>query len=392
MKIENCKLKIGIVIAVLQFAICNLQFAMADATWTLTTADFKSQPADLKSVDKDALHLSINNQNQSLPLSQFLSIERTALPPSHPAKFLLHLTTADTIAGSPTSLANEQLAWKSPLLGDLVIPIRQIQSITRPDVKITEEKHTQDVVTMINGDTLRGIIAEISADKISLQSDTDTTPIPLDSVAAIALATQSPTTQPSELNTALRVSLTDGSVITAAALTSGEKSWTITLADKSTRSIDLAAISSIEQINGPVSWLPARTPTEIAQIPYFGSTWPTRFDRSVTNQPLTFGGKIFHHGIGVHSFSRITYPLDGTYSTFRTQYAIDGDEPYADVTVRILLDGKVAHEQKNVHAGQLSPVVQIPLASAKSLTLEVDYGNNRDTQDRLNWIEPALVK
>jgi hypothetical protein len=118
-------------------------------------------------------------------------------------------------------------------------------------------------------------------------------------------------------------------------------------------------------------------------------------DKTVTGKPIRFGERTYARGIGVTPRSRITWPLDGRqggYQTFRTQYAIDGIAPYADVTVRILLDGKVSHEKKNVTAGQLSPVILVPLNNAKSLTLEVDFGGNYNVQDRLNWIEPALVK
>jgi hypothetical protein len=36
-------------------------------------------------------------------------------------------------------------------------------------------------------------------------------------------------------------------------------------------------------------------------------------------------------------------------------------------------------------------VIDLP-KTAKMLTLEVDYGAANDTQDRFNWIEPALVR
>jgi hypothetical protein len=62
------------------------------------------------------------------------------------------------------------------------------------------------------------------------------------------------------------------------------------------------------------------------------------------------------------------------------------------VTVRVKLDDQVVHEQQNVRAGALSPVVLVDLGEAKELTLEVDFGANIDSEDRLNWIEPALLK
>ena len=93
-------------------------------------------------------------------------------------------------------------------------------------------------------------------------------------------------------------------------------------------------------------------------------------------------------------YSRITWDLPaagGNYKAFRTQYAIDGLAPYADVTVRVKLDGKTVHERTGFTAGELSPVVLVPLNNAKQLTLEVDFGGNYNVQDRLNWIEPALI-
>ena len=65
----------------------------------------------------------------------------------------------------------------------------------------------------------------------------------------------------------------------------------------------------------------------------------------------------FSHGVGVHSYSRVTWDLDGSHEAFRTRYAIDTRDANtrADVTVRILLDGKVVFEQAHVRAGILSP-------------------------------------
>ena len=96
----------------------------------------------------------------------------------------------------------------------------------------------------------------------------------------------------------------------------------------------------------------------------------------------------------MHSYSRLSWDLDGTFEAVRTRYAIDTGQAntIADVTVRILLDGKVVYEQPHVRAGTLSPVIVVDIKSAMKLTLEVDYGDNMDTQDRLNWIEPALLK
>ena len=111
--------------------------------------------------------------------------------------------------------------------------------------------------------------------------------------------------------------------------------------------------------------------------------------------PIFFKDHRYSRGIGVHSYSRLTFPLDGkTYTAFRTRYAIDPDarQGVADVTVRIKLDDKVLSERQHFQAGELSPPIVLDLNNARTLTLEVDFGANLDAEDRLNWIEPALLK
>jgi hypothetical protein len=151
-------------------------------------------------------------------------------------------------------------------------------------------------------------------------------------------------------------------------------------------------VNSIEQTNGPVVWLSTRTPVETVQTPYLEAPWPTRMDRAPNGGPIRFGSRIYQRGIGVHSYSRLTFAIDPAFKAFRTQYAIDGDWPLADVTVRIKVDDKVVHERADFHAGVLADAVVIDeLAGHSQITLEVDYGQNYDVQDRFNWIEPAFL-
>jgi hypothetical protein len=199
---------------------------------------------------------------------------------------------------------------------------------------------------------------------------------------------------------AFRIHLADQSIFTAASANLDGPNLKLTLPGKNgqTVQVPISSVLAIEQLNGPVSWLSSRTPTENVQTPYFGgeSVWPARFDASVDGSPLSFEGRIFEHGIGVHAYSRLSFAIDSQWKIFQTQYAIDShrDEPrkFADVTVRILLDGKVVHEEKNFREGILAPVFTVELNNAKTLTLECDYGDAGDTQAHLDWLEPALLR
>ena len=131
----------------------------------------------------------------------------------------------------------------------------------------------------------------------------------------------------------------------------------------------------------------------ISDMPDGEGARASRADLDWEGDPLTVAGRSFTRGIGVHSYSRLVYELDGKrYKAFRTRYGINDKLSLADVTVRIKLDDRLVHEKRGVKAGELSPVVVVELGDAKRLVLEVDYGGRIDTQDRLNWLEPALLR
>ena len=154
-----------------------------------------------------------------------------------------------------------------------------------------------------------------------------------------------------------------------------------------------ATVAGVEQLNGPISWLTSRKRAENIYKPFFSESFPTRFDRTVADgRPIPEKYPGFHHGIGCHSYSKLVYDLEAGWAGFRAQFAIDSDSPLADVTVRIYLDDKLAFEEKNVKAGRIYPVVVVPLKDAKTISLEVDYGENYATEDRFVWLDPALIR
>ena len=228
--------------------------------------------------------------------------------------------------------------------------------------------------------------------------------MPVDSVASVQFAATAGAAPPAAGTAppaaggaarAFRLRLGDGSSLPAASLTLAGDKLMADLGDGKPRPLDLARVGAIEQVNGPASWLSGRQPSQSLYVPYFGQgqDFPARINQAVDgSSDLRFDGKTFRRAIGVHAYSKLVYPLDGQYAAFRTQYAVDERLGRADMTVRVKLDDKVVHEKQNVRAGTLSPVVTVDLAKAKTLTLEVDYGGGTDVQDRLVWLEPALLK
>jgi len=372
--------------------------ARAQENWTLTTADFRNASVALKAIDAGGVRVvDAGGGERVVPMDDFLQVERALPQTTQQGKFVLHLAGGDQLAGEPVSIAGEQLVWNNAAAGELRVPMSRVAALTRPGQAPPDRRGNEDVVTLNNGDAVRGIVAGIEGGKVSVQrtDSPEPLPVPVESVARIQFASTAAGAPAARDARSFRLRLADGSTVPARALTLADGKLSADLGDGKPRPVDLARVASVEQVNGPAAWLSGRPPAESVYVPFFGTAqeYPARMDAAVDgSRDLRFGGKTFRRAIGVHSYSKLTWPLDGSYAAFRTQYAVDERLPQADMTVRIRLGDKVVHEAKHVRAGTLSPVVTLDLAGAKSLTLEVDYGSGTDVQDRLVWLEPALLK
>ena len=383
------------------FCLLSLAFliphAAADAGWVLMTADMQQQPVSLQQIGPAGVRVVPVNAAQPITISfdSFLQIDRTSQPRSPGANLTLILLNGDRLTGHPVSAKDEQVTWHSPSIGDLTVPLKQIRALIRygSTIENLDQPLTEDKILLSNGDTTKGIVTDISDSKVTVQAAAPTE-IPLDSVKWIQFALAAKPAMKTDRG--FRIRLNDDSLISADSLEADDQKITLALPDGSKREVAMVAAAGIEQLNGPLSWLSSGTPQAIVQVPYFGGTiWPTRMDSTVGGKPIQFADRIYARGIGVHAYSRIDYALDGSYEAFRTQYAIAQDEKrqYANVAVRIKIDGKTVHEQPSFTADLLSPVLVLDLPKdAKMLRLEVDYGQANDTQDRFNWIEPALLR
>jgi len=381
LKNANCKVQIG-VWAVMLIA------AGARGQWVLTTAKFESRAVAIKTIDASA----VVTDKENLPWDQVLQLTRENPPQTAGGKFVLTTLAGDQIHGQPAGVHNESLKFASGSMGEISVPLREVVKLSRADASGArgETRKTEDQVALANGDQVSGIISDITADHVAIQSNGNAVTIPLDTVNAVTFAATGSTTKPAARG--FKVKLSEGSSISASAVKLSDDRLSMTLPTGSTRDVDAANVASIEQINGPVAWLSGLEPAENVHTPWLDTPRPARMDRAVNGDAIRFGDRTYARGIGVYPFSRLTWTIPSDYAAFRTRYAIDGAGGYANVTVRIKFDGQVIHEKQNFTAGQMSPVIVVPIGGARQITLEVDYGQNFSVQDRFNWIEPALTK
>ncbi len=371
--------------------IATTSLALADDSWTLTDASLSPTSVhDVAIYDNAVVAAAANRQEQRTAIDTFVSLSRAEATTTLPANaFVLHTLDGQRWVGSPLSSNADTITWSTLALGERSIPLSSVVAIDHTLSPPGGDAPQEDVATLANRDSVRGVLASIDAESLVLTIGDAPTTVALANLSGIRLASTGDV-EPSKASFA--ITLIDGSLVYVDRVDSPAPGtpWTLTHDEKRV-TLNAEQIVRIDHLAGPVRWLSSVAPTSVLYTPYLGENYPPVMDGAVGGEAIRFGDRTYSRGIGVHARTRLTYALDGRHQSFRTRLAADPAMTLTDAVVRIKVDDKVTHESQ-VRSGALSPVIWVDLKGAKLLTLEVDFGAGLHTQDRINWIEPALMQ
>jgi hypothetical protein len=144
--------------------------------------------------------------------------------------------------------------------------------------------------------------------------------------------------------------------------------------------------------NGRVTSLTELEPAAAEYVPYLDRRLPHTVNESLNGQALQIGDAKFDRGLCTHSRTLLTYDLGPGYARLRTRVGLQkGDGDRGNVVVRVLSDGAVLFE-KQLNGGLPPQDVDVDTSGKKSLTLEVDFGDEMDIGDHVVWGDPVLVR
>jgi hypothetical protein len=346
-----------------------------------------------------------------------VSLRRMDVPmPPGPSEPHLLLANGDRVPGKIDRIDGETVrflpAWQGdvPKEARLLIPLSAIAvlwyepgalaGLDPLDRAWLTETRTRDVVLLRNGDKITGTLTGGSADGRQLWLEANK--IDVQRVAAVAGNTAL-LRRPKLKAAYARVVLRNGGRVSLTSATADElavvgKPWF-----GGQVRIPWAEVVAYDVLLGPATYLHELTPTQYEQRPFSASQlppWPLGKATSVGGRPLRLrtplGSSTFDHGIGLHSFARVTYALDGAYSTFE---ATVGLHDHADaghrgnVRVQVLVDQPPRPGADAVLTLANGPLlVRIDVKQAKTLTLLVDYGTGGDVQDHVDWGDARLIR
>jgi hypothetical protein len=250
-----------------------------------------------------------------------------------------------------------------------------------------------DLVILANGDELAGRMVSIGDDTLRLETDPVAADIELHRVRAIIFdpgLVRRPTPE------AVRAiaGFGDGSRLQAKEIVLEGESLTVELAGGTALKAAAADLVCLQPLGGTVIYLSDLEPAGSRQVPYLDLSWPPcRTDRKVTGGLLRAGGRLYLKGLGVHSASRLTYELDGSYRAFRADLAID-DSTAGGGSVRfvVYVDQQPKFASQIVR-GAMAPVpISVDLTGARRLDLVVDFADRADVLDHADWLNARLVR
>ena len=322
---------------------------------------------------------------------------------AEPAKCTLYLRNGDQLKVTIVSGNDSTLKVKSDALGEMTIDNTFVDGLifaqkdpTPQDaldefMKITPN---EDLLLLPKGDAARGALEKVTDKDLNFNVEKQSKTYAFDQVVGVRLVPLDAYKPPAGL--LATILLADGSRLTGKLQELEGTALKFEGIDSKPWKVPATSVKSVAFKGGNLVYVSDLTPKSLEEKPYVGGVpvvFHWRRDQSVTGRPLTISGKSFDKGVGVHSYTRLTYDLAGQYAKFLANVGIDTSAPQSAVcSWKISLDGKEA-ASGIAKANEPAKLVKLEVKDAKELELVCDYGpDNDDAGDHLDWGNARLIK
>ncbi len=360
----------------------------------------------------------------SVPLADVVEIslgtEPDAPHASAPESVALDLWSGEEIRGQVVAGDEFGLTIRNPILGDVRVdvdavaglrfPHRLAQLAEPPDFDAADDA---DIVHLVGGDRIDCTLAAFGVNSLTCStSSSDEVSVSYTKVTAVRLM---PTGAKVPEGAALLAVLRDGSRLSGSAPTIRDGKLHLESLSGFTASAALGDVVSVLMISDALRYLDELPGPDVRVKPFWkpvagdpDKIYAPRMNRAFSGGLLKAGGRTWLRGVGVFSGTSLTWSLDGDWSAFRTQVAVDDRAgPLGGVVFVIEVDGKErwrsalvvpASEDGGADETVQSGPIQVPsidVKGAQTLTLRVLPGTDRapyPIQDEADWLGAMLVR
>jgi len=334
------------------------------------------------------------------------------LPPL-PVEEHLILANGDRIPYKSLRLSDEKVHFRHRSLDrgeGTSLPLAAVAVVWRiaPDRTLDAERlrrrlvlgtRTRDTVCLRNGDAIAGVLTGLDEQKVEIEVEKKRVVVRMPQVAYIAFNTElSDSLRPKGVYARLILTGSKPGQGGRLSLTSAACADGVTLrgttAFGARLSVPVTEVAALYLHRGRAVYLSDLKPSKYVCHPYLDVSWPYAVDGNVAEHDLLVDGSTYEKGISLHSHARLTYRLDGAYRRFEARVGLDDkDGRRGSVRIRVLADGRALDlgDDRELTAESGPRSIGVAVEGVRELTLEVQFGDNGDVQDVVDWVDARLA-
>ncbi|HUT56555.1 MAG TPA: NPCBM/NEW2 domain-containing protein [Phycisphaerae bacterium] len=370
------------------------------------TIDLRTVVGSVASIGPKGVQLSADGNEHVLPLADVEAVflrEAEGLM-TRGGQSVIVTVAGDTLAADEVRVADGKIRFESPAVGSLELSLKVVGfvylprrgeepgAVIRKCLSIKRAAEATDDLIVDRGkewSAVQGILLALRDGKITFRLRDEDRQIDTRHVKAIRLAIPHGQWTP-----AGSLIAADGSEILFSSLKlQGEE---LAVESRSMGALKIARrnVASIRFVSERVVPLADLKPASVEEHGLFDAKFPHRLNKSVGGGPIRLKGLTYSSGIGLNSYSQLTYRLDGKYTRFVALAGIDDAvRPAGNATLSFLADDKPLGRPIHL-TGKDDPVgVNLDLTGAKTFTIRVDFGRDElPVGDHVDLASARLIK
>lgn len=389
------------------------------------TIDLRTIECDIIAISADTVTIETSAGQETLPredVAEIIAWPENYDPQADPMTLrgvaVMVTVSGDVLSVSVGGLADGVLSFRNSVTGEHQVAMEKISAIYMPtdsqqahEIAATCREMEMDtgasdrlLVSQADGGylsvqgALRTITSQASAGRKKPQETITFTwqntdrKMSVADVRAILLADVSAEDTP----LAGRMIGHDGTTIGFTSISLEGDTATVESPSLGTLVLQRAHVKAIKFISARVVDLAELEPSAVASHGMVTDAMAYRRNRSVGGGPIVLDGVTYAKGLGLHSFTELTYDIDGEFSSLVAIVGIDDSvRPNGDATLTILA---VSEEQRQPLVLALTgegsaEVIRYDLTGVTQLTIRVDFGTDElGVADHVDLALARLIK
>lgn len=340
---------------------------------------------------------------EKIPLQEVVSCRWYGKRKSGPNRdeYTFLFINGDRIKGSIRKTSGRHLVLSSPSFGTVEVARDTISRIrfspetgrSIPDAAYASEAE-KDTVLFANGDSLQGRVTGISATGIVLESVLGKMNYSFSDLYAVAFMRTSSGIEKVK-DAYFRITTVNGESVSGKGIAHSGTAVTVSSFLAGSIRVPESGLSLLKVANGRFIYLSDIKPSNVEERPFWegGYVWHYRKDKSIDGNTLCIKGREHTKGLGVHSFCRLGFDLDGSFSSFVATVGIDDEvEKYGNVDIAVLGDGAVLYEKKGLDRDSGPVSITVDISSVDKLEIITGFGQLFDIGDHADWADAYLIR